>query len=85
MYFTDIYHGAEKAIAFTIMGMLINSRFSLKIPVLGTATLIAGANCFLDYKSDNYESIAALSFLTPIYLIHNRFFGESGSSFNDHD
>ncbi|MCT4634774.1 MAG: hypothetical protein N4A31_00820 [Rickettsiales bacterium] len=81
MIFTDIYRGAEKALAFTMIGMVINFNYPISKSILKTATIIAGVNCFLDYKSDNYESIAACSIIAPIYLIHNTFFGESSADY----
>lgn len=78
MNFTDLQHGAEKAIVFTLAAMTIKSYFSLKQPALKTAMMIAGAAWFFDHEPNSKESLITLTTLGSLHLIHETFFGEIG-------
>jgi hypothetical protein len=78
---TDLYRGAEKAIFFTITGMIVNSYFPLRQPALKTATIIAGIAWFFDHEADNKESLVALTVIGSAHLIHNSFFGDIGNDY----
>ena len=47
MNFRHFYQSCEKAATFTLIGLIVNSQFSLKQPLLKTTTMIAGATCCL--------------------------------------
>ncbi len=55
MNFGHFYQSFEKSVTFAFIGLIINTQFSLKQPILKTASMVAEATCCL-YIFKNYLS-----------------------------